>query len=257
MTYFKRSDHMALLSADLDSGSLDSGSIQGIYRRLLALHRATETRLHNHGIDLHPAYRGVVSGGTVASDHAETGMCITYMRPAASARIVEGIMGRDGLAAPRDIDPRRHPVIEIRLTPHAVTVELLVSPHAWHDQQNFVGKLSVEEHRASLYAMFRAFTADYVLGFWGGLNVDDMHISTGHLPPLRVFSEWMGTLSASRDYFRLGVWYDIEDERLQEDRIHGELYQRMRELNELYDFLAWTSNNDFIQFYKRTLVKTR
>lgn len=257
MASFTQTDHMALLSADINSGAFDRGSLQGIYRRLLSIHKVTATRLHNHGIDLHPAYRNIVTGESAGSGQPETVMSLTYMRPLSTARTVEGIMGRDGLQSAHNIDPRRHPVIEVRITPHAFAIELVVSPHAWHDQQNLIGKLSVDEHRHTLFALFNQFAADYVLGFWGGLNVDDMHISTGHLPPLRVFSEWMGTLSASRDYFRVGVWYDVEDERLHEGVFMNEIYQRVRELSEVYDFLAWTSNNDFIKFYTRTLVKVR
>lgn len=257
MAYFTYSDHKALLSADINTTGLDSGSLQGIYRRLHSLHKATDSRLHKHGVDLHIAYAKGIAGQSVASSHDEVVMTLGYMRSPASARTVEGIMGRDGLGNTGGIDPRRHPVIEIRLTPHAFTIELVVSPHAWQDQQNFIGKMSVEEHRDTLFDMLHAFEGEYILGFWGGLNVDDMHISTGHLPPARVLHEWIGTFSASRDYLRVGAWYDIEDERLDEERITAEIYHRVRELHELYEFLAWTSNNDFIKFYNRTLVKSR
>ena len=67
----------------------------------------------------------------------------------------------------------------------------------------------------------------------------------------------MGTFAASRDYLRIGAWYDIEDERLDEANIVNEVYHRIRELHQIYDFIAWTSNNDFIKFYKKTLAKVR
>ncbi len=257
MSYFTREDHLALLSADVNDHYDESGGVQGIYRRLLSLHKSISSRLHKHGVELHPAYPKAVAGNSAAASSDDVVMSLAYMRPPSNARTIEGIMGRDELTTSGEIDPRRHPVIEIRLTPHAFTVELVVSPMARQDQKNFAGKLFVDEHRAALFEMLYDSDTEYVLGFWNGLNVDDMHINTGHLPPARVLHEWIGTFAAGRDYLRIGAWYDAGDERLNEHNIVNEVYQRVRELYQIYEFIGWTSNNDFIQFYQRTLAKVR
>ena len=50
-------------------------------------------------------------------------------------------MGKESGAQTGDVDTYRHPVIELRLTPDQFAIELILSPYAWLDQQNLIGKL--------------------------------------------------------------------------------------------------------------------
>lgn len=255
MTYFTRHDHLAMLSAE--AGSLEAeGTLQRVYQQLVRLHKGIYPRLRKSGIELHANNNQgmLVSGHSAASTYPVQAMTLAYLRPQAKAHVVEGIMGRDQTAP---IEAHRHPVIELRLTSDGFVIELVVSPYAWCDQQNLIGKMTLDQHRNSLYSLLASFDADYTLGFWGGLHLDDMHLTTEQLPPPRVLYEWLATFAAERDWLRVGVWYGIEDERLDADHIHSEVYDRIRDLYRLYDFIAWTSNNNFHSFYKRSLVSVR
>lgn len=258
MTYITHDDHLALLSAESDH--LNGGAaLQGVYRRLLALHKSIAPRMHKHGIELYPVGEGphAVMADSTAATHETAVLSVIYMRPRSSARVIEDIMGLDAMHRDSGIDPRRHPVIELRLTPHDFTIELVASPDAWYDQQNLIGKLRVEEHRNTLYQMLRDFDANYSLGFWAGLHLDEMHVGSQQMPPPRVLFQWLETLAAESDYFRVGAWYEPDDERLSEDHLAREVYHRVRELHQVYTFMAWSSNNDFSKFYRRSLVRSR
>lgn len=182
-------------------------------------------------------------------------MTLTYMREATEATIVERIMGRD-VTSPAEINHRLHPTIEIRVMPDSLAVELLLAPDAWYDQQNFAGKLSIHQHRLSFSRLLYDLADDFCLGFWSGIYLTDMHLTTDKLPPAKILLEYMDTFAAGRDYMRVGRWYEPDDPALDEENIAAEILHRMRELYSIYDFILWSSNNNFQGFYKKAAARS-
>ena len=256
MTYFTRSDLLALASATANSTTADT-ELQRVYDRLFRLHHALHPRLRKAGIELYAnvSKQGEVGFSSSSTPFATELMTLTYTRSHNQSRIIENIMGRDGS---EEIDTRCHPVIEVRLTQDHIAIELVLAPEAWHDQQNLAGKLTVDAQRTALYELLATLEGNYALGFWSGAYLDeDMHLTTESLPPEYIFHQWMDTFAAGRDWFRLGIWYKVEDDAIHSDNIVTELLNRIRELNRIYNFIAWNSNNDFHRFYQRNLVKAR
>jgi hypothetical protein len=257
-SFFTTQDHLALIDARMN-GIAETG-LQRVHNRMVQLHKALFPRLRQHGMDLHlcaTSSQNPVNFDTATSPSRGENMTIAYSRSHNQALVVEGIMGRDPRNTDDAITLSRHPVIEVRITPHGLTVELVVAPTAWHDQQNLAGKLSVHEHRESFHRLLKNCTSDCIVGFWGGTHLDEMHFSTEQLPPAYILAEWMDTFAAGRDWLRIGMWYETEDAALSEQRIVEEVFQRMRELYDLYSFISWNGNNDFINFYRRAVGAAR
>jgi hypothetical protein len=252
MTYFSYADHQATLS--MQSGGLPFGSdLERAYNRMLDLHRSLHPHLRKTGFELYPdpEVPGGVSQKSAAVVFPADTLTLAYMRDTAEAATVEGIMGRDALTTSGSIESHRHPLIELRLTPQHFTVELVIGPDAWYDQQNFVGKLSIEQHRDSFFHLISGLSEEYCLGFWSGVHLSDMHLSIDKIPPQRIFFEYLDTFAANRDWLRIGCWYEPGDPRLDAVCIREELLGRIRDLYTLYDFALWTSNNNFHTFYAK------
>lgn len=254
MSYFTEQDHRSLLSTASNTSEAD---FQRIYHRLTDLNRYLYPQLKKHSLKLHPtsAHPGGVSASTAAMQFPSEVMSLTYMRDQRDAYTVEGIMGRDQLSlADTGIEPSLHPVIEIRLSPDFFAVEMVISPTAWYDQQNVSGKLSIEQHQVTLYNLLNELEDEYFLGFWSGTHISDMHLSTRRLPPQFILAEFLSTFAAGRDWFRVGRWYAPEAAELDESSIREELFARIRDLYNIYTFMLWTSNNNFVSFYRKAAV---
>lgn len=252
MTYFTVAQHAALLSVDAGAQGFEA-ELQSAYHRLLDLHAHLYPRLRKHGFNLHTdAFPTAVPMASVTSSAGEATLAMGFMRSQTQAQVIENRMGREG-----EIDPRRHPVIELRLTPHSFAVELVVAPDAWLDQQNFYGKLMIDQHRSAFIKMLLKLQEDYSFGFWSGVEQGDMHLSTRRMPQARILNEWLSTFAPGRDYLRLGRWYDLTDDTLSETSAVSEVFEHIRQFNAFYDFIAWTSNNNFIDFYERNLRAVR
>lgn len=253
MTYFQPDDFNAVLT--IETGSTDEP--QRVHHKLVKLHRELYPRLKQHGIDLHPntGVPGGVSAGSNATPFATPAMTLTYMRATSEASVVERVMGREVTHA-GEINARLHPVLEIRIMPDSFAVECLVAPDAWYDQQNFAGKLSIHQHRIAFSRLLYAMEQQYCLGFWSGIYLNDMHLLTDRLPPAKILLEYMDTFAAGRDYIRVGKWYAPDDPLLDSANITGEILQRIKELYAIYDFILWTSNNNFHNFYNRALARS-
>jgi hypothetical protein len=165
--------------------------------------------------------------------------------------MVERLMGKEQIGHAGEIDTYRHPVIELRLTPEHFTIELLLSPAAWWDQQNFIGKLELPAHRVHLRAVMTGMERDFCSGFWQGVQLGDMHLTNAELLRGRILDEWMDTFADGQDWLRMGKWYDPSDPALDADHILGEVFTRINALYSLYTFLLWTSNNNFQAFYEK------
>lgn len=257
MNYFSQDDHNAVISISAE-GAQGATSLQQVYNRMTNLHRNLSSRLKSHGYTLHtnPAMpMGVGQSSIVAPNNGDT-MTLTYMRSQTDAMVVERVMGRDELTQ-SGAEVQRHPVIELRLTPDHFVAELVVGPEAWYDQRNFLGKFTIKEHRHQLFKLLTNLDDEYCVGFWSGLHLNDMHLSTRRLPPPHILFDFIETFAAGRDYLRIGRWYDVGDPSLNEDTIVHELFNRVRDLYDIYEYILWTSNNNFHTFFERAYIAVR
>jgi hypothetical protein len=109
----------------------------------------------------------IVSQKSAASLDQSDSVVLTYFRSQEQAEMVERLMGKENIGISKEVDTYCHPVIELRLTPEHFVIELVLSPKAWWDQQNFIGKLDLPQHRATFRNLLRSLDHDYRLGFWG------------------------------------------------------------------------------------------
>ncbi len=258
--YFTQDDHAALKSAHVQQSG-DNPGLQPVCTKLLQLHDGLYTHINSTKMELYPHIsdkRTVVSFKS-ASETPDTGaiteiglITMSYFRGDEEARRIERLMGRDviGENAPI-IEAFRHPVIELRLTPEHYVVELLLSPEAWWDQRNFAGKLTIDRHHVAFYNLLGKLGSDYILGFWQGVKLSEMHLNSGQLPPIQIFDQWMSTFSVGKDWMRVGFWYKAGDNALTQDNVVAETFKRVRDLYELYSFILWTTVNNFRSFYKK------
>ena len=143
-------------------------------------------------------------------------------------------------------------MIELRLAPDYFAIELILSPFAWWDQQNFIGKFDLERQRHALRNTLIQMNDDYRFGFWGGIGMSDMHLTAWQLAQGRIMDEWMSTFADGQDWLRFGMWYEPECDQLDDCNIVQEAVTRVGDLYNFYDFLLWTSNNNYHDFYQQT-----
>jgi hypothetical protein len=239
--------------ADLGAGVANTA---GIYDKFLELHKALHRRLRDQSWDLHPHWdrTQMISNYSTANSGAIAGMALRYTRSREQALLVERLMGREDVALALGVDSHRHPVIEVRLTPNHVAVELVVSAASWLDQQNLIGKLGVPRHRQALKSIIQRLPTDTCIGFWSGVDKDDMHLTAAQLSRGLVLDEWISTFQDGHDFLRVGMWYEPQAEPLQAGSIVSELTRRIGALYNVYSFLLWSSNNDFRTFYQKRVA---
>ncbi len=244
--YFTRHDHEIL-------GSLPTHDVQEVYDKFYELHRTLYHRMRDHNYDLHPHWNKAtqISARSAACSGEIKGLSLPYLRSRDQSVLVERLMGRDGSDLPTD--PYRHPVIELRITPEHFAVELIMSPMSWWDQRNLIGKLSVARHRETLRGIIQHIDDDYRFGFWDGVHLSDMHLTSRQLLRGNILDEWMSTFADGQDWLRIGAWYEPEDPALNDDRILNEVVGRVVALQKLYSFMLWTSNNNFQSFYRKVV----
>jgi hypothetical protein len=254
MSFFTYSDHNAIGSNHSQEQRTRHTSLEGPYAKLFNLHRALYDRMRSNDWDLHPHWKkaAIITSSTAASSNQQDEvLTLSYFRTENQARMVEGLMGIDLNQCESAGEPYRHPVIELRLTPEAFAIELVLSPYAWWDQQNLIGKLALPHHRQTLRRLISNMDGDYRFGFWDGPYLSEMHLTTWELSYGRVLAEWMDTFADGQDWLRFGVWYEPEAPELGIDSIVQEAASRIGELYTIYDFMLWSSNNNFHAFYEK------
>jgi hypothetical protein len=246
MTYFTLADHQTLTSKN-------DAALQTVYDKFSELHNVLYRRLRDLNYDIHPHLQqsSVISSQSATCLNESNCLTLSYMRSQEQVQLVERLMGRDGINWHERGDVYRHPVIELRLTPEHFAVELVMSPYAWWDQQNFVGKLYVPRHRDAFRSILQRMEGEFRFGFWDGADLHDMHLTTQQLLRSKHLIDWTSTFADGQDWLRIGVWYDVEDPALAAGGIVNEIVTHMAGLYNLYTFTLWTSNNDFHPFYHR------
>ena len=230
--------------------SSDSSALKTAREQLQTLHKAVyeQIRLNNIDLNLIHSETETVQQDSVSDVKASNVLSVVYLRTRGQAMQVERLMGREEVASVSTVEARRHPVIELRLTPEYFAVELLLSPDAWWDQQNLVGKLTVQRYRQDFYALLQGFDTSYFMGFWRGIHLSELHLSAKHFRHPRIMDEWMSTFQPSADWLRLGTWYKLDEENLQEN-VPQEIAKHIKSLYGLYQHILWTSDNNFREFY--------
>lgn len=250
MNYFTTTDHTAYRA-----GQVASFEGQSAQDKMLNLHRALHERMRAHDWDLHPHWQKsrILTSTSAATLAPADVLTLTYFRSVDQAQLVENLMGIDTHTNHHviNVDPYRHPVIELRLGYDHFAIELILSRSAWWDQQNFIGKLELDRHRTTLRNLLRSMSNDYCFGFWDGTQFSEMHLTTWQLAQSRIMNEWLDTFADGQDWLRFGVWYDPNDPALYASNIVGEAFRRMSDLYVLYDFMLWTSNNNYRSFYEK------
>jgi hypothetical protein len=191
----------------------------------------------------------VVGKGFPCLPNLGEGLSVWYMRVYSQAATIERLMGREGVFTPQDIQPCRHPIIEMRLTPEHFIIELALSRDAWWDAQNLAGKLMVSRFRQQFYSLLGQLPPVFRLGFWHLSQPDEMYLEGSHLRQPAVLDDWLGTFEPGKDWFRLGRWYPVDDELLKPETIQAEVLSQLRRLYEIYAFTAWTGDNNYRDFY--------
>jgi hypothetical protein len=254
MSYFTQQDHASLALHSVTTTQGDSDR-QLAYDKFVELHRTLHNRLRDHNYDLHPRNQptAVLFDGSVSGQTSGEALVLTYLRSREQALAIERMMGRDRQAIKSDVQTSRHPVIELRLTPDHFSVELVVSPEAWVDQQNLIGKLGIQRHRETFRGLLQRMDGDFRLGFWSGCDLSDMHLTTRQLSRGNNLQEWMSTFCDGQDWLRVGIWYAPDAPQLDTTRILREMTDRIGALYRIYTFMLWSSNNDFLSFYGKPL----
>jgi hypothetical protein len=242
MSYFSQE---AILSFADETSALTTAREQ-----LQNLHKAvyTQIRLNNIDLNLIHSETEAVQEDSVSDIKPRNILSVVYLRTRGQAVQVERLMGREEVANIHTVEVRRHPVIELRLSPEHFTVELLLSPDAWWDQQNLMGKLTVPRYRQDFYALLQGFDSKYCMGFWRGTRLSEMHLSAKHFRHPRIMDEWISTFQPGADWLRLGAWYTLDDESLQENAAI-EVAKQIRSLYGIYQHILWTSDNNFREFF--------
>lgn len=213
-------------------------SIASPSQRFNDLHHALTAKFRKHNLSL----QAVNTGMSAVSFVPEQALVFAYVRLHSEALTVERQIGLSGT----EIDLQRHPLIELRLTDRHLALEFVMSPLAWWDQRNLIGKLSLRRYRDELRDMLLSFNAEMVTGHWHGLHLDEQHLTLGQLCSKHVMEAWLQTFSDGRDPIRLGMWFDAG--RLNDDSV-PDLFEAAQALYSVYRFTAWTGRNDFQSFY--------
>lgn len=251
MSFFAKSELVSLHEVKAEDAA-SSADIQSLQAKLASLHLTLYTQLRTYNLDLHllDIHKPVLWGSVAGLALKET-LAVQYLRTKGQAVIVERLMGREEVASVQSVQAHRHPVIEMRLTPQHFTLELVISPDAWWDQQNLLGKLTLARHRQTFYSFLRSLTRLYRTGFWSGSHLSPMHLNGAQFQHPRIMEEWMSTFEPNSDWFRMGIWYELDHDLLTAELIEAETFKQLRKLYELYQFTLWTGDNNYREFHKK------
>lgn len=246
--FFTAAEHEALRDIRSYPEALPS-SVLTIADRFTGLQRSLSRRISATGSELQPCWsRGTpVNNYSFSANCNISGLSFAFLRPRAQAVTIEKMMGR-GANGLHQAEPYRHPVIEVRVTPEHFAIEIIMSPYAWWDQRNFVGKLRIARHVEALRSLLGEGMDSLHIGFWSGAELCDSHLTCRQIMRGKFMEEWFGTFAAEHDWFRIGVWYPVEDRALTYENTLPELSRKVMLLAKLYKYLAWTSENNFHSF---------
>lgn len=228
----------------------DPEALKSTREQLQKLHQAVYEQIRLNKIDLNLIHSEsqTVQQDSVSDNKVNNALSVVYLRTRGQAVQVERLLGREEVANINAVEARRHPVIEIRVSAQHLAVELILSPDAWWDQQNLVGKMTVPRYRLDFYTLLQQLDIHYCLGFWRGVHLSEMHLSGKHFRHPRILDEWLSTFQPSADCLRLGIWYKWDDAIWQGETV-AEIAKQVKALFGVYQHILWTSDNNFREFY--------
>lgn len=243
MAYFSET-HIQALSEN------NASEKKRLQQHFLALHKKVFEQIQDNDINLNliKSSEHAVSNETISQHEACDVLAIQYTRNRNKAVTVERLMGREEIASVNTIITRLHPVIEMRFSAEGFALELLVSPDAWWDQENLKGKLSIARHKHEFYSLLMTLEESYCMGFWQGIHLSEMRLNGKYFQHPRILDEWLSTFHPHADWFRIGICYAIDDEALEDDNIVAELSKQIQAIYPIYNYLLWTSENNFRDF---------
>ncbi|MDZ4768421.1 MAG: hypothetical protein SGJ24_04770 [Chloroflexota bacterium] len=252
--FFSAHDHALLASSNVGCDSVACPELYSLSDRMGGLQRIIGRRIFASGSDIKPCWnRPAVSAQSFASATPIAGLTFAFVRPQGEAMTIERMMGRGTEVIAQDSS--RHPILEVRLTPTNVVIELIVSPQARWDQRNLSGKLRIERHRAALRTLLCEGRGALRLGFWHGEELHDTHLTCGQLVRGDVLGDWFGTFAAEHEWLRIGFWLEAGHRSLMHDQIRNELSARAVLLSKILQFFAWSNDNNFHHFYSTGIGK--
>lgn len=234
--------HDQLTTHNPDDIQLQLDTLYQVHQALYPRIRSSRWALHAH-----PNKSARVSERSATNLYENPIATAAYYRSSDQAKLVERLMGMDDS---RGTETYRHPVIEVRLSDDHLAVELVVSPMAWWDQQNLIGKLALEPCRYEFLALLRNLDDEMRFGFWRGAHLSDMNVMAWHLLRGSIFDEWVSTFLDGRDYWRVGMWYGLDD-NWDTRRVVDETHRQISALYSLYEFIAWSGDNNYRTFYQK------
>ncbi|MCA9911963.1 MAG: hypothetical protein KC496_01385, partial [Anaerolineae bacterium] len=92
---------------------------------------------------------------------------------------------------------------------------------------------------------------NYTMGFWQGARHSDLSLHSKYYKHARIMDEWLSTFEPAADWFRLGIWYELDAPELSKETMVEEVLDQLRTLHTIYQHLLWTSDNNFRDFYQR------
>lgn len=242
--YFTLQDHLQLSQQPVTEAASS-------FAKCTELHRTLARRVRELSWDIHPIWERpqVLCGRSATIEAPVPAISMPFLRSRDQAVMVERMMGRDGVSAPASVDWHRHPVLEVRVMPEHLAVELVLPPTAWWDQRNLTGKLSIQRHRDTLRALITRMDGEFRFGFWQGSALSDTSLPHRQILRANALLDLLGTFGDGQDWLRMGIWYEPEDARLTEATAATEIVTAMAALFPVYAFLLWTSNNNFQSFH--------
>lgn len=210
------------------------------------LQTALTARFHKYSISFDVTTTTESSADWTGNTHPT----VMYHRPFEEAQNVEYMLGCE--LPIHHLNVRRHPVIELRAHKDGIVMEFLLPPDAWWDQENFIGKLTVSRHRQAFRQIIQKLSEDFRIGFWSGVDLDDLVLTPRQASHLMVFDQWVNTFCCGQNWFRVGVWYDSVEAVTPE--LIAELFEKAQRLNSIYAFISWKGSNDYRAFAQREMM---
>ena len=210
------------------------------------LQTALSARFHKYSISLDVA----ATSESSADWSGNSNPTVTYHRPFEEAQNVEYLLGCDMPLS--ELNLRRHPVIELRAYNDGIVMEFVLPPDAWWDQENFIGKLTVNRHRTAFRLLIQKLSSDFRIGFWSGVKLDDLVLNPLQASHPAVFEQWVSTFCCGQNWFRVGVWYDTVEAVTPE--LVNDLFEKAQLLNSVYEFVSWKGSNDYRAFAQRDMM---
>ncbi|MBN2393906.1 MAG: hypothetical protein JXR84_24445 [Anaerolineae bacterium] len=246
--FFAQEDHAVFTSSKVTSSRYDKER-QQIRDKLLALHDVLYPEMKREGLALYPHWHppNIVSTWYIGRIEQIWFMKLRYLRSSTEVQAVEEMMGVPKLLDYSETQYTKHPMMDIRIDSEYLAIELLVTDKAWLDAQNFKRKL--EKHKAERQHFIRILQSlghDYIFGGWPDTSKPEFIETAADLADEGRLLDWLSRFDPGYDWLRLGIWYtECEDFRLTTGRIVEEVLYRFRQLYPVYQFLLWTSDNDF------------